>query len=62
MGPQIIDNQNYTAKCDVWSIGVIFYQILFGIFPWNVNVDNIDDLHNLYKAIKSEIISFPEKI
>lgn len=32
--PQVIAGQNYSAKCDVWSTGVLFYEILFGHLPW----------------------------
>lgn len=25
MAPQILERNDYTTKCDIWSIGVIFY-------------------------------------
>ncbi len=34
MAPQILKNQKYSSKCDIWSLGVIFYQLIFGILPW----------------------------
>ena len=34
MAPQILKREKYTSKCDVWSIGVLFYQMLFGCLPW----------------------------
>jgi len=29
MAPQILKREKYTSKCDVWSIGVLFYQVRF---------------------------------
>ena len=26
-------NQSYSNKCDIWSIGVIYFELLFGIMP-----------------------------
>ncbi len=35
MCPQsLIDNQ-YSFKSDIWSIGVVFYEILTGNVPWD---------------------------
>jgi serine/threonine protein kinase len=35
MSPQILNEEgNYTSKCDIWSLGVIFYEILHGRTPW----------------------------
>jgi serine/threonine protein kinase len=34
MAPQILISQNYTNKCDIWSLGVIAYQFLHDDFPW----------------------------
>jgi serine/threonine-protein kinase ULK/ATG1 len=34
MAPQILLREKYTSKCDIWSLGIIYYQLLFGKFPW----------------------------
>ena len=34
MAPQILKNERYTSKCDIWSLGIIFYQLIFGGLPW----------------------------
>jgi serine/threonine protein kinase len=52
MAPEIlmaVGNVKYTSKCDIWSIGIVFYTMLFGKIPWDVwDVD----------SLKSKIISF----
>lgn len=37
MAPQILKRESYTPKCDVWSVGVIYYEMLFGRLPWTGN-------------------------
>ena len=40
MSPQIIMGVPYTIKCDVWSLGVVFYKMLYNLYPWQ-KTDNI---------------------
>ena len=30
MAPEVLDHQSYNSKADIWSIGVAFYELLFG--------------------------------
>jgi serine/threonine protein kinase len=30
MAPEVIQGKSYDTKCDVWSAGIILYEILFG--------------------------------
>lgn len=30
MSPQLLENLEYTAKSDIWSIGMMFFEMIFG--------------------------------
>jgi len=34
MAPQILKGEKYTSKSDIWSLGNIYYEMLFGKTPW----------------------------
>ena len=35
MSPQLLLCENYTSKCDIWALGFVFYEMLFGKTPWS---------------------------
>lgn len=37
MSPQILQKEKYTNKSDLWSIGLIFYEMIHGKTPWMAN-------------------------
>ena len=57
MAPEILkSNKAYTNKTDLWSLGVVFYKILYGGFPFNGKTEV-----NLIYNIESGKIKFPEE-
>jgi serine/threonine protein kinase len=48
MAPELLLNKGgklvYTNKADLWSIGVCFYQMIFGVLPWDVK--DIEELQH----------------
>ena len=34
MSPQILKKSKYTPKSDLWSVGLIYYEMLHGRTPW----------------------------
>ena len=54
MSPQILQNQPYSSKNDVWGLGIIYYEILFGKTPWDVKC--MSDLHTMPRRIP---VKFP---
>jgi len=35
MAPQLVEDIKYTYKADIWSLGVIFFELLTGSHPFN---------------------------
>ena len=40
MAPEILDKKQYGCKADVWSLGVLYFNLLFGAVPFN-SIKNI---------------------
>lgn len=34
MAPEVLEGKKYGLEADVYSLGVIFYQLLFGNYPY----------------------------
>lgn len=42
MSPQILSKNYYTFKCDVWSMGIVIYEMWFEALPWkSQDVDSL---------------------
>lgn len=56
VAPEVLTN-NYSNKCDIWSIGVIAFMLLVGFPPF----DGDDDRHTL-QLVRTQPISFDHKV
>jgi serine/threonine protein kinase len=34
MAPELTKDAGYTFKADLWSLGCVFYEMLFGVHPF----------------------------
>ncbi|AYV85101.1 MAG: putative serine threonine-protein kinase [Satyrvirus sp.] len=53
MAPELIFENKYNSKADLWSFGIIMYQMLFGVHP---NIAN--NIEQLMKNLKFKNIDF----
>jgi serine/threonine protein kinase len=67
MSPQVILKKYYTSKADIWSLGIIFYEILFGYTPWACRDEKSyvplpSDLESQYQIEHSQIsLRYPDR-
>lgn len=54
MSVQILKGQPYTSKCDIWALGLIFYELMVGKTPWEANSE-----YELINNIERRPIQFP---
>ncbi len=57
MAPEIIEGKSYNSKVDIWSLGIVFYQLLFGIPPYIGR-----NIFELLKEIKNTELKIPRDI
>jgi serine/threonine-protein kinase ULK/ATG1 len=57
MSPQILKKGKYTTKSDLWSIGLIYYEMLHGRTPWPAQneIELINGIYNKKIAFSPEI-------
>ena len=59
MAPEVIE-QNYDEKADIWSAGIMMYQLLTGKFPFWENVRECS-LQQVWKSILQDEVNFEAK-
>lgn len=54
MSPQVLKGHHYSHKCDIWSLGLIFYEVIYGDTPWTGTT-----VLQLYNNILTQPLTFP---
>lgn len=57
MAPEILKGKYYTTKADVWSLGIILYEMFYGFCPFEAN-----SIPKLVKIINSRSVKFPSLV
>lgn len=62
MAPELLNStgNSYTNKADLWSIGVVFYQMLYGKTPFDAA--NYKDLQKKVKEYSGSNLRFPKDV
>lgn len=57
MAPEVLGGNQYNNKADIWSIGTVFYEMLFGKTPYTAS-----NMVDLIANIKNKPLVFPKSI
>jgi len=55
MAPEIMEGKPYDKKCDVWSLGVILFQLAFGKLPFPIDQGQVAFI----KKVTTERVEIP---
>ena len=57
MAPELVQEHPYTEKIDIWSLGIIIYELYYGVPPYFT-----DSIYKLIKMIINEPVTWPGPI
>jgi serine/threonine-protein kinase ULK/ATG1 len=57
MSPEVLQHQPYNTKSDMWSLAMVFYEIVHGYCAWNA-----DSPQDLLKNIFAQDLKFGDHI
>ena len=57
MAPEVLKEEIYTLKADIWSLGVVLFEMLFGYCPFESS-----SISNLINVIKDTDLRIPKEV
>lgn len=57
MSPQILQAKEYSTKADLWSLALIYYEMIYGRTPWHAQSN-----YELISKILTQPLSFPNDV
>lgn len=60
MAPEMIKGEGYSYSVDYWALGVMMYEALTGILPFEIN--NEADPSTIYEKILKGRVYFPKSM
>ena len=61
MAPEQHDVDKHSGSVDVWAIGIMLYEMLFGFNPFTISQDNLSAAE-FAEFIKNTDITFPDQL
>ena len=57
MSPQLLKLEKYSYKCDIWAMGIVTYELIFGKRPWSGG-----NKYDISRNIEKNPLVFPKPI
>ena len=57
IAPEFFSDEHFDNSCDLFSIGILLYELFFGIYPYNFKIPNSQTIIN--KLNKNELFILP---
>lgn len=57
MAPEVLRGEIYTSKADIWSLGVVLYEMVYGYCPFESN-----SIAKLIAVLDNQELVFPEEV
>ena len=58
MSPEMINGESYNKSIDIWSLGILLYEMYFGFPPFRANPQSNDKTNEIFNNILNKKISF----